>query len=56
MAIFIRISIMTGGDAEEVERVMAASREIMMLCVDAGGTITGEHGVGADKILHADDL
>ena len=41
-----------GRDAEEVERVMAASREIMMLCVDAGGTITGEHGVGADKIAY----
>jgi glycolate oxidase len=22
----------------------------MQLCVDAGGSITGEHGVGADKI------
>ncbi len=39
-----------GRDAAEVERVMAASREIMKLCVDAGGSITGEHGVGADKI------
>jgi glycolate oxidase subunit GlcD len=39
-----------GRDAEEVQRVMAASREIMKLCVEAGGTITGEHGVGADKI------
>jgi glycolate oxidase subunit GlcD len=41
-----------GRDAEEVERVIAASREIMKLCVDAGGTITGEHGVGADKIAY----
>jgi glycolate oxidase subunit GlcD len=39
-----------GRDADEVSRVMAASREIMKLCVDAGGSITGEHGVGADKI------
>ncbi len=39
-----------GRDEEEVSRVMAASREIMKLCVDAGGSITGEHGVGADKI------
>jgi len=36
-------------DEEETERVEAASREIMGVCVDAGGTITGEHGVGADK-------
>jgi len=39
-----------GRDQEEVSRVMAASKEIMKLCVDAGGSITGEHGVGADKI------
>jgi len=36
-------------DAEEVERVDAASKEIMRACVAAGGTITGEHGVGVDK-------
>jgi FAD/FMN-containing dehydrogenase len=39
-----------GRDADEVVRVHAASKEIMKLCVDAGGTITGEHGVGVDKI------
>ncbi len=31
------------------ERVLAASREIMTACLAAGGTITGEHGVGLDK-------
>jgi glycolate oxidase subunit GlcD len=36
-------------NADEVERVEAASREIMAACVAAGGTITGEHGVGVDK-------
>ncbi|MEJ2217028.1 MAG: FAD-linked oxidase C-terminal domain-containing protein [Gemmatimonadota bacterium] len=36
-------------NAEELERVRAASREIMAACVEAGGTITGEHGVGLDK-------
>ncbi|MBT8395690.1 MAG: FAD-binding protein [Gemmatimonadetes bacterium] len=36
-------------DAEETRKVEAASKEIMGVCVDAGGTITGEHGVGADK-------
>ena len=36
-------------DPEETRRVEAASKEIMGVCVDAGGTITGEHGVGADK-------
>ncbi|MEP7273622.1 MAG: FAD-linked oxidase C-terminal domain-containing protein, partial [Acidobacteriota bacterium] len=39
-----------GRNPDEVARVHAAGREIMKLCVDAGGTITGEHGVGVDKI------
>ncbi len=39
-----------GRNEDEVSRVMAASKEIMKLCVDAGGSISGEHGVGADKI------
>jgi FAD/FMN-containing dehydrogenase len=36
-------------DADELHRVEAASKEIMEACVQAGGTITGEHGVGLDK-------
>lgn len=36
-------------NADEVARVEEASREIMAACVAAGGTITGEHGVGVDK-------
>jgi FAD/FMN-containing dehydrogenase len=31
-------------------RVQTACREIMTACVEAGGSITGEHGVGSDKI------
>ena len=34
---------------EEVMRVREAGRELMEVCVRAGGTITGEHGVGLDK-------
>jgi glycolate oxidase subunit GlcD len=34
---------------EEVNRVKEAGRELMETCVKAGGTITGEHGVGFDK-------
>ncbi len=37
-------------DPDETERVHHAMREIMELCVSAGGTITGEHGVGIDKL------
>jgi glycolate oxidase subunit GlcD len=39
-------------DSEEWERVEQASREIMSVCVEAGGTITGEHGVGLDKLKY----
>jgi glycolate oxidase subunit GlcD len=35
--------------AEQVLRVKEAGRELMEVCVRAGGTITGEHGVGLDK-------
>jgi glycolate oxidase len=34
------------GQAEHAEQVAA---EILGYCIDAGGAITGEHGVGADK-------
>jgi FAD/FMN-containing dehydrogenase len=36
-------------DPEQVKSVEAASKEIMEACIRAGGTITGEHGVGVDK-------
>ena len=34
---------------DEVARVMAASHEILELCVGIGGTLTGEHGIGVEK-------
>ena len=34
---------------EEVARVVEAGEEIMQACVDAGGSLTGEHGVGLEK-------
>jgi glycolate oxidase len=33
----------------EMERARAAGEEILRYCVDAGGSITGEHGVGMEK-------
>jgi FAD/FMN-containing dehydrogenase len=30
--------------------------EIMAACIAAGGTITGEHGVGLDKLPYMDSL
>jgi glycolate oxidase subunit GlcD len=35
---------------DESARVHAAMKEIMQACVDAGGTISGEHGIGLDKL------
>lgn len=35
---------------DEAERVHRSMGQIMRACVDAGGSITGEHGVGLDKI------
>jgi glycolate oxidase subunit GlcD len=39
-----------GRDPSVVERVHLAMREIMQVCVDAGGSVTGEHGIGVDKL------
>ncbi len=36
-------------DKEEVERVHKAGKEILKLCIDMGGTLTGEHGIGFEK-------
>jgi len=47
------------GETEAAERL---SSQILALCLEHGGSITGEHGVGADKAKHmvemftADDL
>jgi len=41
-------------DPDEQARVHAAMREIMAACVAAGGTITGEHGIGLDKLDYMD--
>jgi FAD/FMN-containing dehydrogenase len=45
-----------GRDAETGKRVQDAMREIMELCIATGGTITGEHGVGLDKLPYMDAL
>lgn len=36
-------------DPEQIKRVMAASHEILELCIGVGGTLTGEHGIGVEK-------
>ncbi|REK10836.1 MAG: FAD-binding protein [Planctomycetota bacterium] len=37
-------------DAKQVERVLKASGEILEECIAAGGSVTGEHGIGVEKI------
>lgn len=37
-------------DPDETARVHQAMGAIMRVCIDAGGSITGEHGVGLDKL------
>src|SRR5438309_4314048 len=45
-----------------LDRVLAAGEEIIRACVDAGGVLSGEHGIGLEKrdymplIYSADDL
>src|SRR4249919_2669600 len=45
-----------------LERVLEASDEIVRLCVDAGGALSGEHGIGLEKrdfmplVFTAEDL
>jgi glycolate oxidase len=49
-------------DADQVRRVLQASGEILDECIACGGSITGEHGIGVEKIsfmnklFTADDL
>ncbi|MFI5309801.1 MAG: FAD-binding oxidoreductase [Gemmatimonadales bacterium] len=43
-------------DPDEAARVQTAMREIMELCIREGGTITGEHGVGLDKLGYMERL
>src|SRR5436309_5067368 len=37
-------------DAEQVRRVLSAGREILEACIALGGSVTGEHGIGVEKI------
>jgi glycolate oxidase subunit GlcD len=44
------------GDPDETARVHAAMGEIMRACVDVGGSVTGEHGVGLDKLPYMESI
>jgi glycolate oxidase len=37
-------------DPDEVRRVLEAGAEILEACVELGGSVTGEHGIGIEKV------
>jgi glycolate oxidase len=41
------------GQEERAEEVAA---KILKLCLDEGGSLTGEHGIGVDKVCHMPDM
>ena len=43
-------------DSEQVARVLRASNEILQECIDCGGSVTGEHGIGVEKISFMNKL
>ncbi len=43
-------------DEAQTKRVIAAGDEILSKCIDLGGSVTGEHGIGVEKISFMDQL
>ena len=41
---------------DEIKRVLEASGEILEACLDAGGSVTGEHGIGVEKIRYMNKM
>jgi glycolate oxidase len=37
-------------DEAQMQNVLIAAEEMLKYCIDVGGTLTGEHGVGVEKI------
>jgi glycolate oxidase len=37
-------------DPDQIRRVLAASHEILEECIHCGGSVTGEHGIGVEKL------
>ena len=41
--------LFNANDPDEAHKAELAGNDILKLCVDAGGCLTGEHGVGVEK-------
>ncbi len=37
-------------DESQVQNTLAAAEDVLKYCIDVGGTLTGEHGVGVEKL------
>ena len=37
-------------DPDQVRRALAAGHDILVKCIELGGSVTGEHGIGVEKI------
>ena len=43
-------------DPDQVARALAAGNELLEACIDCGGSVTAEHGIGLEKIDLMDRL
>jgi glycolate oxidase len=50
------VLLMDDRDPQQVQRAMAAGRELLEECIRLGGSITAEHGIGVEKIALMDRL
>ncbi len=47
--IYIPLLLFDSRNAQQLQEVEKAGWEIMQACVNLGGTISGEHGIGLEK-------
>ena len=43
-------------DTDQVQRALAAGKELLEDCIDCGGSVTAEHGIGIEKISLMESL
>jgi glycolate oxidase len=44
--------LFVGRDADNLEKAELLAGKILRMCVDLGGSITGEHGIGVEKLKY----
>lgn len=43
-------------DSDQIQRVLKSSDEILSKCIELGGSVTGEHGIGIEKLDFMNEL